>query len=56
MDFVTMLIGGISTKNIKNRWVGTKEDLIACQKLGIKSNIIFVHFKYFIKSFGYILA
>lgn len=56
MDFVTMLVGGISTKNIKNRWIGTKEDLIACQKLGIKSNIIFVHFKYFIKSFGYILA
>ncbi|MDE6012525.1 MAG: glycosyltransferase [Prevotella sp.] len=54
MDFVTMLEGGESTKSIKNRKIGTKEDLIACQKLGIKSNIILVHFKYFIKVFGYL--
>lgn len=53
MDFVTMLVGGESTKSIKNRWIGTKEDLIACKKLGIKSNIVFVHFKYFIKAIGY---
>jgi glycosyltransferase involved in cell wall biosynthesis len=54
MDFVTMLVGGESTKSLKNRWLGTKEDLIACRKLGIKSNIVFVHFKYIIKSFGYL--
>ena len=53
MDFVTMLVGGESTKSLRNRWLGTKEDLIACQKLGIRSNIIFVHFKYFLKLFGY---
>jgi glycosyltransferase involved in cell wall biosynthesis len=56
MDFVTMLVGGESTKSLRNRWLGTKEDLIACQKLGIKSNIVFVHFKYFIKSFGYLFS
>ena len=55
IDFVTMLVGGASTKSFKNRWLGTKEDLIACQKLGIKSNIILVHFKYFIKTFGYFI-
>lgn len=54
MDFVTMLVGGESTKSLRNRWFGTKEDLIACQKLGIKSNIIFVHFKYFLKLLGYL--
>lgn len=54
LDFVTMLVGGESTKSFMNRWLGTKEDLIACQKLGIKSNIAFVHFKYFIKSLGYL--
>ena len=53
MDFVTMLVGGESTKSLRNRWLGTKEDLIACRKLGIKSNIVFVHFKYFLKLFGY---
>lgn len=56
MDFVTMLVGGESTKNIHNRWLGTKEDLIACRKLGIKSNIVFVHFKYFLKTFGYLFV
>lgn len=54
MVFVTMLVGGESTKSLKNRWLGTKEDLIACRKLGIKSNIVFVHFKYIIKSLGYL--
>jgi len=54
MDFVTMLVGGESTKSMENRRIGTKEDLIACRKLGIKSNIILVHFKYFLKAFGYI--
>lgn len=56
MDFVTMLVGGESTKSLKNRWIGTKEDLIACRKLGIKSNIVFVHFKYFIKMAGYLFT
>ena len=54
MDFVTMLMGGESTKNWKNRWIGTKEDLKACKKLGIKSNIVFVHFKYLLKFMGYL--
>lgn len=53
MDFVTMLMGGESTKSLRNRWIGTKEDLYACQKLGIYSNIVFIHVKYFIKMIHY---
>lgn len=56
MDFVTMLMGGESTKSLRNRWIGTKEDLIACRKLGIKSNILLVHLKYFPKIIGYLFA
>lgn len=56
MDFVTMQMGGESTKSISNRWLGTKEDLLACRKLNIKSNIVFVHFKYFLKSYGYLFC
>jgi glycosyltransferase involved in cell wall biosynthesis len=56
MDFVTMLVGGESTKNLRNRWIGTKEDLKACRKLGIKSNIVFVHLKYLLKSHGYLFS
>ncbi len=55
MDFVTMLVGGESTKSLRNRWIGTKEDLVACRKLGIHSNLIFVHFKYFLKLLDYFM-
>ena len=50
LDFVTMRIGGASTKNIKARILGTEEDLIACKKLGIYSNKFMIYCKYFIKS------
>lgn len=50
LDFVTMRIGGASTKNIKARILGTEEDLIACKKLGIYSNKLMIYCKYFIKS------
>ena len=56
MDFVTMQVGGESTKSLKNRWIGTREDLTACHNLGISSNIVFIHLKYLIKTFGYLFA
>lgn len=49
LDFVTMRIGGASTRNVKARILGTKENLIACKKLGIYSNKIMIYCKYFIK-------
>jgi glycosyltransferase involved in cell wall biosynthesis len=49
MDFVTMRIGGASTRNWNRRLLGTKEDLIACRRLGIKTNIYMIFFKYVIK-------
>lgn len=49
LDFVTMLIGGASTKSVNARILGTKEDLIACKKLGIRTNITMIYSKYLIK-------
>ncbi|MDE6647231.1 MAG: glycosyltransferase [Prevotella sp.] len=49
MDFVTMLTGGESTKSWKHRKLGTQEDMIACRKLGIKTNWLFIHIKYIFK-------
>lgn len=49
LDFVTMRIGGASTRNVKARILGTKEDLIACKKLGIYSNKFMIYCKYIIK-------
>lgn len=49
LDFVTMRIGGASTRNVQARILGTKEDLIACKKLGIYSNKFMIYCKYIIK-------
>lgn len=50
LDFVTMRVGGASTKNWKARKLGTKEDIIACKQLGIKTNNFNIWCKYFIKT------
>lgn len=50
LDFVTMRVGGASTKNWKARKLGTKEDIIACKQLGIKTNKFNIWCKYFIKT------
>ncbi len=50
MDFVTMLTGGESTKSWKQRELGTKEDMQACRKLGIKTNCFFIRMKYLFKA------
>ena len=49
LDFVTMRIGGASTRDVKARILGTEEDLIACKKLGIYSNKFMIYCKYLIK-------
>lgn len=51
LDFVTMRVGGVSTKSLRNRWLITKEDVIACRKNGLKTNIIFISLKYLKKMF-----
>lgn len=48
-DFVTMRIGGASTKNLRSRWIGLKETLQACNDLGINTNILNIMMKYLIK-------
>lgn len=53
MDFVTMRIGGISTKNINNRLLITQEDVLACRRNGLYSNIFLISFKYFVKIFEF---
>lgn len=50
MDFVTMLTGGESTKSIKQRELGTHEDKLACQQLGIRTNWLLIRLKYVFKA------
>lgn len=50
MDFVTMLTGGESTKSIKQRELGTHEDKLACQQLGIRTNWLLIRLKYVLKA------
>lgn len=46
LDFVTMRTGGLSTANVANRKLLTKEDVIACKKNGMYTNIFFISLKY----------
>ena len=54
MDFVTMRIGGMSTKNLHNRLLTTKEDVIACRNNGLNTNIFLISLKYLKKVFEFI--
>jgi len=47
---VRMKVGGVSTKNFKSNWILNKEIVRACKENGIKTNLLKVHLKYFIKS------
>lgn len=49
LDFVTMRIGGASTRDWKARILGTKEDVIACKQLGLNTNTCKIWCKYIIK-------
>src|SRR5574344_3104640 len=53
MDFVTMRTGGASTKNIRNRLLTTKEDVMACRNYRLKTNLFLISFKYMKKIFEF---
>lgn len=52
-DFVTMRVGGISTRNIPNRVLISREDVKACRQNGIYTNLLFICFKYLYKVFEF---
>ena len=52
-DFVTMRIGGVRPRNLKNRWVLSQEDLLACRRNGVYSNIVMICTKYLFKIFEF---
>ena len=49
IDFVTMRMGGTSTRNWSNRLRGAEENLIACRANGIRTNWLLICMKYPIK-------
>lgn len=49
IDFVTMRMGGTSTRNWSNRLLGAEENLMACRANGIRTNGLLISFKYPIK-------
>lgn len=49
IDFVTMRMGGTSTRNWSNRLLGAEENLIACRSNGIRTNWLLICMKYPIK-------
>lgn len=50
-DFVTMRTGGISTKNSRNRWLISRENVMACRRNGLYTNIGLISIKYLYKIF-----
>lgn len=53
MDFVTMRLGGISTKNIRSRMVLIREDVRACRENGVYTNVAMVCTKFVYKIFEF---
>lgn len=49
--FVTMRTGGVSTRSLKSNIVLNSEILRACRENGIKTNILNIYSKYFVKVF-----
>ena len=49
LDFVTMRIGGASTRNLKSRLLGAKENLKASKQNGFYCNYLMIAMKYPIK-------
>ncbi len=52
LDFVTMRVGGTSTRNIKARLMGMKETVRACHELNIRTSKWQIGCKYIIKIFS----
>lgn len=53
-DFVTMRTGGMSTKNVRNRLLITKEDVKACRAYGMYTNQLMISVKYLYKIFEFL--
>ncbi|MGE0078239.1 MAG: glycosyltransferase family 2 protein [Bacteroidales bacterium] len=51
--FVTMRTGGISNRNMKSNIILNKEILKACKENNLRTNLLFIYLKYFIKVFEY---
>ena len=52
-DFVTMRTGGISTRSARNRMLISREDVKACRRNGLYSNLFFISVKYLYKIFEF---
>ncbi|MEA5127282.1 MAG: glycosyltransferase family 2 protein [Proteiniphilum sp.] len=50
-DFVTMRTGGVSTENMQSRIVLNREIIRACNRYGIKTNMLLLSLKYLYKIF-----
>lgn len=55
-QIVTMRTGGVSTQNIKSRYILNKEIVRACAENGIQTNMFLLSFKYSKKIFEYFHA
>ena len=55
IDFVTMRMGGASTRSWSNRLLGAKENLLSCRKNGIRTNAFLISMKYPLKYLSGIL-
>lgn len=53
MPFLSMRMGGVSNKSINNKLILNKEIYRACEENGIKTNYLFLYFKYLIKMFEF---
>ena len=54
LNMVTMRLGGMSTKNVKARYIINKEIVRACKENGIYTNMLILSIKYFKKIFEYV--
>jgi len=52
MDFVTMLTGGASNRNLHSRMVLVKEDVRACRENDVYTNMAMISVKFIYKLFG----
>ncbi len=52
-DFVTMRIGGVSTRNVQSRITLVKEDVKACRDNGVYTNSLFICLKFLYKLFEF---
>lgn len=52
-DFVTMRLGGASTRSIRSRMILIREDVRACRENGVYTNVVMICVKFVYKIFGF---